>query len=406
MLKFTSFGFGFGFIAPIFYYYIAKTLATTVDGIEILAYDKSGIVLSIFSISIVLSSFPIGYLSDKHGKKKIISFGTLISVFMLIIYANAKTLPLFLLGAFLDGLGLTMWFRNTDAWIIDMLRYNNQSEEENSIISRGHSVSSLGFMLGALLNYLTNFPLYIYFYIAAVFQSLAFLVLYFISEPYRDKELDKDLIIEERTITIIKSDINIPLLFLAHAFFSFSFRGFLNIWQVHISKILPEAFNIKSTLALLFISFLACAGIGAFLSQWLSKKYQGKNAVIASLTGCFIIMISLYFIKDFYYVIALYMILEIFLGMLIPSILFWFNCFIPSNSRSRINNLDLALRNIAQSGSSFLLGKVAQMSFYSVFPIMGAALLPAIAIYAFSSNKDLPEHIVCKEINAQKCKTG
>lgn len=110
--------------------------------------------LSIFSISSLTTAVfdvPLGILSDRSSRKRIILIGLFASLIQIVLYAGANTFTSLALGAFFGGLSYALFSGNNSAFLHDTLSELDQIDEFPKALGRVSSTNQLGLGLATLL---------------------------------------------------------------------------------------------------------------------------------------------------------------------------------------------------------------------------------------------------------------
>ncbi len=99
----------------------------------------------VFSIAAIMTRFGVADVSDKHGRKRVIFPAAVLIGLNLFLLASVRTTPLFLVSAFLGGLGQGFIFPALSTYIIDFLGRDNKA----FAISLYQSLFDVGMGVGA-----------------------------------------------------------------------------------------------------------------------------------------------------------------------------------------------------------------------------------------------------------------
>jgi DHA1 family multidrug resistance protein-like MFS transporter len=171
---------GFGFVTPVFPVYITDL---GMGGIDL------GILAASFALTRILLAGPLGSLSDKTGRKRVLVFSLLGFAIANIIYALAEDVIVMVIARALEGAVSAGFFPAANAFVSDMTMPKNRGIAMG-YLSTGNMV---GFVVGpvvggALAQYLgIRLP----FIIAALASLLTMFLLYvLIKEPRLKSALD------------------------------------------------------------------------------------------------------------------------------------------------------------------------------------------------------------------------
>lgn len=110
--------------------------------------------LAAFSIAAIADSvleLPMGYISDRIGRKKTVILGSLASVVALSLYSLADSFALLAVGALCNGLARACITGNNDALLYDTLKQQGRSEEFPEMHGKISAMFELGLGISALV---------------------------------------------------------------------------------------------------------------------------------------------------------------------------------------------------------------------------------------------------------------
>ncbi len=165
--------------------------------LTILGGEKhKGLIITLFTISAAISRPFSGKLSDYIGRKKVMLFGVIISIFSLFVYPLFQTVFLFLLLRFIHGFSVGFFPTGATALITDLLPENSRGRAMGiwgTFISLGIGV---GQSLGSIaFNYLGMNYL---FWVASLIAIVSLILIQMVSETLEkpEKFRPKHLIIQ------------------------------------------------------------------------------------------------------------------------------------------------------------------------------------------------------------------
>lgn len=101
----------------------------------------------VFSVAAIMTRFGVADLSDRHGRKRVIFPAAVLIGLNLFLLASVRSQPLFLVSAFLGGLGQGFIFPALSTYIIDFMGHDNKA----FAISLYQSLFDVGMGVGAPL---------------------------------------------------------------------------------------------------------------------------------------------------------------------------------------------------------------------------------------------------------------
>lgn len=131
---------------------------------------------------------PVGFLSDKFGRRMITMFCTLARLIAAFLYAFAGSYEILVVGALFMGIYRSMGTTNNDSLVYESLIDLHRKEEYHRIISRCKSLSALGLALGALFGSIFIFISLKTAMVATLFPiAIAFVTTLFLKDPLKQK---------------------------------------------------------------------------------------------------------------------------------------------------------------------------------------------------------------------------
>jgi len=168
---------GFSLIAPFFPHYVMDFGAS---------YFMLGIIVSIYGAVQLLTQIPIGRLSDRMGRKKIMLLGLAMFSVIPLLYIQAESAYSLLFIRALGGLGASAVWPISMALIIDQAEPGGRGEAMGLYNASFFGALALGPLLGGVLYDLWGVEAP--FLLWAVLGALSlFVVLFRVSEPERSK---------------------------------------------------------------------------------------------------------------------------------------------------------------------------------------------------------------------------
>jgi len=168
---------GFSLIAPFFPHYVMDLGAS---------YTMLGVIVSIYGAAQLFTQIPVGRLSDRTGRKKIMLFGlaTFSVLPLLYIYADSAYFLLFVRA--LGGIGASAVWPIAMALIVDQAHADSRGMAMRWYNASFFSALALGPLLGGVLY--DHFGINAPFYLWAILGTASFLmVLFSVSEPEKTK---------------------------------------------------------------------------------------------------------------------------------------------------------------------------------------------------------------------------
>jgi DHA1 family multidrug resistance protein-like MFS transporter len=164
---------GFSLIAPFFSRYVMDLGAS---------YTMLGFIVSVYGAVQLLTQIPIGRLSDRIGRKKILLLGLATFSILPLLYIYAKSVHSLLFIRAIGGLGASAVWPIAMAMIVDQAEAKNRGTAMGRYNAAFFSALALGPLLGGLIYDFIgqNAP----FYLWALLGATSFFVVYFmVKEP-------------------------------------------------------------------------------------------------------------------------------------------------------------------------------------------------------------------------------
>ncbi|MBA4410580.1 MAG: MFS transporter [Odoribacter sp.] len=159
--------------------------------IVVLFYQENGlsmsqifILKSIYSIAMVTTELPSGYLADVWGCRRTLLFGAIMGTVGIMIYSISSDFTSFVIAEIILGVGFSFISGADSAMLYDSLKAENREDDyvkhEGRITSAGNFAEALAGVAGGLLAIISlRTPFYFQIFVAAVGIPAA----YFLKEP-------------------------------------------------------------------------------------------------------------------------------------------------------------------------------------------------------------------------------
>ena len=178
--------------------------------IAVLFYQENGlsmsqifILKSVYSIAMVSTELPSGYLADVWGCRRTILFGAILGTLGILIYSFSSDFYSFILAEIVLGIGFSFISGADSALLYDSLKAENREDEyikhEGRITSAGNFAEALAGVAGGLLATISlRTPYYFQIFVAAIAIPAAF----FLKEPQH--VLDRTRLKMKEILSIVK----------------------------------------------------------------------------------------------------------------------------------------------------------------------------------------------------------
>jgi len=184
--------------------------------IVVLFYQENGLTMSqifllksIYSIAMVVTELPSGYLADVWGCRRTLLFGAVMGTLGIVIYSISSDFVSFAIAEIILGVGFSFVSGADSALLYDSLKAENREGEyikfEGRITSAGNFAEALAGVAGGLLATISlRTPYYFQIFVAAIAISAAF----FLKEPKHVQE--KVQLKMKEILSIVKSTYRQP----------------------------------------------------------------------------------------------------------------------------------------------------------------------------------------------------
>ncbi|HEX7585575.1 MAG TPA: MFS transporter [Prolixibacteraceae bacterium] len=178
--------------------------------IVVLFYQENGLSMtqifmlkSIYSIAMVVTELPSGYLADVWGCRRTILFGAILGTIGILIYSFSSDFTSFMFAEIILGVGFRFVSGADSAMLYDSLKAENREDEyikyEGMITSGGNFAEALAGVAGGLLAAISlRTPYYFQIFMAAIAIPAAF----FLKEPQH--VLDRTHLKLKEILSIVK----------------------------------------------------------------------------------------------------------------------------------------------------------------------------------------------------------
>lgn len=292
--------------------------------------------ISFFQIGLNVSMFifeiPSGFISDRFGRKSAMLLGSAFTIiyFMGMLFANSA-FSIFLFFV-IYGFGIALLSGTEQSLIYDELLYKRRKKLYHQIIARYNfiSISALAFssFLGGVIAEYNNWDLI--FYLGIVSQTIAIVILYFVTDFYK-----RNLIDETNKVSIFDILKNTPRNIYALIIPLAVFQGVFSSIVLYYQAVLKDnGFSLLLISGIYSISFLFSAfssilssAIAGFIGEKRSILWS-SNILLFSLCASFIFG-GIWIVLAFIVILICYEIIDTSLGVLL-------NHSISSNERGTI----------------------------------------------------------------------
>ncbi len=112
---------------------------------------QAGLVMSVYSGTVILLELPTGGLSDSLGRKKVYTYSLAFSLMSGAVLLFAQGLPLFIIGFMIYGTARALSSGSMDAWFVDEFASRNPDGDLQKALATANVFIPLGIGAGSLL---------------------------------------------------------------------------------------------------------------------------------------------------------------------------------------------------------------------------------------------------------------
>jgi MFS family permease len=329
---------GFGILIPLLPTFASKQLAVSDFGI--------GIIVAIFSLMQFLFNPILGKLSDRIGRKPIITTTLLMTATSYIIFSFADSFLILLISRMLAGIGGSN-IAVAQAYIADV----TSKEDRAKGMALIGVAFGLGFVFGPLIGaFLSKFGYDVAGFGSAAFSFMAFLfALFFLPESNLSKSKDSKISLKLIDVKYISKVLKIPRVGLLIVLFFIIIFSIANLYGT-FALLGYKHFNFTDQQNGFLYGIMGAVGV---LVQGLFVKTAGGkiNERKLVLWGTVLMMLGLGAIPygyNFIGVSIVVVILSIGTGILQPTILSLVSKFSPDNEQGAILGINQSLASLAR----------------------------------------------------------
>jgi len=310
---------------------------------------QAGWLMALFFISYTIFQLPAGFLGDRFGPRKVLSWGAGISIAGNLIFSQATTFGILSLGQLVNGLGQSMGWTSSLKLIVSWFPRSRRATAIGlfaTCVTAGSSVGiRLSGLLGDHLGWRTSFIF------PPVLMAMAALVFWMmVKDNPREKGLpdfDDEILLERQIENDPRSRLSLVLTnrilwSVALVYFCFVYVQFgCLIW---IPSFLKEAYAISVDRASTIAALVLLPGVFASpLAGFLSDHYFGGKRKPLILMGMFILALATFLLsREVSITVAAGLLAIVGLMIIMPDVLL---AAYPA---------DILSRNLSATGMGFL----------------------------------------------------
>jgi|GEM_PF-1879227 len=268
--------------------------------------EQFAIIMSVFSLSILLLEIPTGVISDLIGRKKTLLLSRLMYIIEVYILAFHNGFLMFLIAKIISGIGVSLASGTDSALLFDSLKRLGRQKEHKKIFGISQTIMSVSmafvFIIGAFLFSINaKLPAIL----TLPFMVAGFIFTFFFEEPYQNhKKINFKNYVKHFKQAVVYFFKKAELRYLA--FYSLVIGSAISAMQ-SFSSVYYE--NIAIPISLIGV----CAFAASIITAWSSKKTHSIEERIGERK-------SLYFVQ----IVTLIAVILMSLMMRYIGILFYF----------------------------------------------------------------------------------
>jgi len=365
-----------------------------------------GIVMGLYSLTIVVLEVPTGGLADTIGRKRVAILAYSVTLLSGIVLLGAFSFPIFLFGFMLSGVGRALSSGALDAWFVDALKAADPEIDLQPAFAKVGTYSLLSLGMGTLGGSLIPglfkglpvdgtavfTPLSMPIVFAGIVFLLLLLAVIFLVKEERPSTGENTLLDGVREIPgMIKTAVSLTrqnniLLFLLGAT---SISGFVllsleSFWQPHFANLFGGSEGNTVWFGVIMGGNFLVGMLGNLIvtpvSNALGKRYGLVAAIFQGLRG--IILIGLALQSNLPVAVLLFWLVYLNMGAVNSPHSTLLNEQIPSEQRSSMLSIESLASYLGSAVGGIFLGYIAkQLSISTAWMISGGALVLSLFMY-------------------------
>src|SRR6266705_3354122 len=295
------------------------------------------------------------------------------------------------------GLGYTFYTGDVDAWLVDALKATGYAEPLEPVFAKGQMFFGAGMLVGTIGGgLLGQIHLYIPYVVrAAIVVPLFALAWHAMPElGYTPRALElKRVPVEMRRVFVEGMEYGLhhpvvrPVMLASLVSMSFMIFGFYS-WQRYFLDLLGRDLVWVSGVIAALTSLTLIAG-NALVTPLTRVLRTRTGLLIGSVVVQTAAIVLCGLLRNFYVVVALYLVYGIALGVLMPVKQGYLNAHIPSAQRATIISLDSFFANLGGVAGQTGWGWLARMrSIADAWVAAGTALILGVPLYWLARRRD------------------
>jgi MFS family permease len=332
--------------------------------------EKIGIILSVYTLTVLLIDYPTGVVADIIGRKTTYCLGLALEGSSLVIFSLNLGYHVMILASVISGFGVAMMSGSFSAWVVEEIK--KEREDWKEVISRVFSLSSgigtaaglaSGFLASLIAIFGTRYPILV----SGALLVIISLFLLIIGGDNRGRLEKKPLRILVEGLKHLRRR-EFLLCVISSSMMSGAFWAFAITWQPLFHDVHGLG---KEGYGVLFSIMLLGMSLGNFSVPVLSKLFSRWKILISALLMRIPLFIALGLTRELYSAVFIVALIEFTLGVVGPLMATVFNLLIPSELRASL----LSLSSSADSLTNTLVGPIAGL----IVSILGYSALYNLA---------------------------
>jgi MFS family permease len=365
-----------------------------------------GVIMGVYSLTIVLLEVPTGGLADAVGRKRVtvVAYSCIMIAGMILL--GAFSFPVFLLACILNGVGRALSSGALDAWFIDALQEADPEIDLQPILAKAGTFILLalgtGTLVGSLIpNFFSHLPAdgtaiitplsVTYLFSLVIFILLLAATIFLVREKHVTTNSKawvqgvREAPLMIRTAFTLSGQNSTLLLLLGAAVASgLALAGLESFWQPHFAGLLGDiegrTFFFGLVMGGNFLVGMFGNMLATPLSRLLRKRYGLVCAIFQGMRG--LILIGLAMQATPHLAVLLFWLVYLNMGVVNSPHSTLLNQEIPAKHRSSMLSIESLASYLGAIIGGFVLGYVAEyISIGAAWTIAGSVLVVSLLLY-------------------------
>ena len=199
-----------------------------------------GLISMVFELSMGLFEIPTGFVADKYGRKKSVTYSLICFSITGFIYFIAEDIKIVILAVVCRGIGYTLMSGAFEAWAFDKLKSLNQESSSRQMFVITSRLRRLGVIIGSLLGSTLGLKNIKVVWLAFIFINVISLAIVLMS--MKETVINKTVCVKQSKISkaintkLINAKYLVLSLFLIAAIYEFALSPISEYWSVYFTE--------------------------------------------------------------------------------------------------------------------------------------------------------------------------